>query len=160
MGGLTKMQSLKFLNTKEAKEILELIKSQWDADVFFLLDDYLFLYSTKDKIYIISRDVSQINLENLKLNSVGLYFGELKKGQLRLSIEGSQLIGQFAKKNVVEMFEDELQQWIRGKDLFFEGDWQGYVLIKHKNDFLGTGRYTNGMIMNFVPKARRLIVDS
>lgn len=152
------LQSLKFLNTKEAKQVLDIVKAQWDADVYFLLQDYLFLFSSKEKIYIIARDIAQISLESLRLNSVGLYFGELKKGRLRLSIEGSQLVGPHAKKNVVEIYDDELQKWIRGKDLFFEGDWQGYVIIRHKTDFLGTGRYDNGVIVNFVPKARRIVV--
>lgn len=154
------MQSVKFLNTKEAKDILEIAKQQWDVDAFFLLDDYLFLFSSKEKIYLITRDVANIPLENLKLNSIGLYFGELKKGQLRLSIEGSQLVGPHAKKNVVEIYDDELQQWIRGRDLFFEGAWQGYIIIKYKNDFLGTGKYSEGMILNFVPKARRITSES
>lgn len=33
---------------------------------------------------------------------------------------------------------------------------KGYVIIKHKNDFLGTGKASEEKITNFIPKSRRL----
>lgn len=88
-----------------------------------------------------------------------MYIGEFKKGELRLSIEGSQLIGPHAKKNVVELDRNELRQWLRGEDLIKEVKEEGYVIMKSNNDFVGCGRVKEGKILNFVPKARRLLVS-
>jgi NOL1/NOP2/fmu family ribosome biogenesis protein len=38
-------------------------------------------------------------------------------------------------------------------------EYDGFVILKHENDFLGTGKYKNEKILNFVPKARRFKYD-
>jgi len=92
------MQNLKFLNKKEIKNILDLIRKQWDCDAKL---DYVFSMNEKGKIYIVNREISEIDLSKLRISSIGLYFGTLVEGSsLRLSIEGSQLVGPKAKKNV------------------------------------------------------------
>ncbi len=110
----------------------------------------------KDKIYIIERDVGKIDLKNIRINSIGLYIAEVKGGQLRLSIEGAQIIGPTATKNVCEITEEQLKEWFKGQDLKMEGDYSGFVILKCRNDYVGTGKYREGLILNFVPKARRL----
>jgi hypothetical protein len=84
----------KVLSRKEIKNIRKIIKSQWDADIKL---DYAFFISDKDRIYLINKEISNFELSSLRINSVGLYFGEYTKGILRLSIEGSQIIGRYAK---------------------------------------------------------------
>lgn len=150
------MQNLKVMNKKQAKEVLGLIKKQWGCDSKL---DYVFLLSEKNRIYLISRDISKIDLAKLRINNVGLYFGEITYEGLRLGIEGAQLIGRSAKKNIVELDEKEKIGWLKGNDLTKELDISGFVIIKHKKDFLGTGKYRDGKILNYVPKARRLIKE-
>ncbi|MBI4140217.1 hypothetical protein HY485_00100, partial [Candidatus Woesearchaeota archaeon] len=101
--------------------------------------------------------VDQIDFSKLRINSIGLYFAEFRNNELRLSIEGSQIIGPKATKNVVELNNDELKQWLRGEDLEKECDENGFVIIKHGNDYLGCGKIKEGKVLNFVPKARRLM---
>ena len=147
------MKRLQILNKKAIKEILALMKKQWNAVVSL---DYAFLKDTKDKIYIVNKEFVQVPLDKLRINKIGLYFGQLVHNELRLSIEGSQIVGKEAKKNVLEASKEQSRKWLRGEDLKTNEDVSGFVLIKHDNDFLGTGKFKQGEILNFVPKGRRL----
>ncbi|HLG24706.1 MAG TPA: hypothetical protein VI564_07295 [Candidatus Nanoarchaeia archaeon] len=148
------MQQLKILNSKEIKEVTKLIGDQWDSDLKL---DYGFLKSAKNRIFLINKEISKIDLTKLRINSMGMYFCELDERGIRLSIEGSQLIGPHAKKNVVEINSLESRNWLRGEDLEKEClSISGSVIIKNKNDFLGCGKYNNGKILNFVSKTRRI----
>jgi len=148
------MKRLKILNRKKAKEILNLIDGQWgsnaDLDFVFLVNE------TNDDVFIAERDVFREDFEQLNVDSLGLYFGEMKKGSLRLSIEGSQIVGPSAKKNIVELDNGEAKLWLGGFDLEKSTDAEGYVLIRHNSMFMGTGRVKEGKILNFVPKARHI----
>ncbi len=144
----------KFLASKELKPIKQLLDQQWG----FTEVEHAFFKTQKDKLYIISRDIAKLDLSLYRIIQVGMYFGELKKGLLRLSIEGSQLVGPKAKKNVVELDEEEMRAWLRGEDLDKEIDAEGFVIVKHNKDFFGSGKYKEGKILNFVPKSRRLMV--
>ena len=149
-------KSLKPLGSKEKKQLLLQIKKQWDAD---FNPDFAFFKNEKQKIYVINKDVAKIDLSGARINSVGMYFGEDKKGELRLSIEGSQLIGPLAKKNIIELNDEEAIAWLRGDDLQKECDCSGFIIMKHNDDYIATGKYTaDQRILNFVPKARRLIL--
>ena len=148
------MPELKILNNKEIKEILKLVENQWGARLKL---DYGFLKSPKNRIFIINKDISRIELSKLRLNSVGMYFCEIDSRGIRLSIEGSQIIGPEAKKNIVELNDDETRKWFKGEDLEKVcKDCNGFVILKCNNDFLGNGKYTNGKILNYVGKARRV----
>lgn len=148
------MHQLKILNSREIKEILKLIEKQWGAKLKL---DYAFLKNPKNRVFIINKeDISKIELEKLRINSIGMYFCEIDKLGIRLSIEGSQLIGKKAEKNIVEINEEQAKQWLKGEDLEIKGNYSGFVIIKYNNDFLGNGNYKNGKILNYVSKSRRV----
>jgi len=153
MGNL-KMPQLQILNSKEIKEILKLIEKQWSAK---LKPDYTFLKNNKNRIFIINRDVSKIDFSKLRINSIGMYFCDLENG-IRLSIEGSQIVGPKAAKNIVEINESQTRQWLKGEDLEVNGNYSGFVIIKHNDDFLGTGKFKEDKILNYVNKSRRVNV--
>ena len=141
------------LNRKKIKEILRLIKDQWDCSPEL---DYAFLLSPKNKIFLVTKDIAHVDLSEIKVNNIGNYFGELKNGELRLSIEGSQLIGPYAQKNVVDIDDDQAKLWLKGKELAVEQQGRSFVLIKHGDDFMGCGKLLDNRILNYVPKARRV----
>ena len=85
-----------------------------------------------------------------------MYFCELDNHGIRLSIEGSQIVGPEANNNIAEIDEQQTKQWLKGEDLEFKGNFSGFVIIKHNNDFLGSGKYKDGKILNYVSKARRI----
>jgi NOL1/NOP2/fmu family ribosome biogenesis protein len=148
------MDTLKILNKKETEDIIALVQDQWGAEIQL---DYGVLKNNEEKIYIASKDVFTLPLDSLRINSIGMYFGEIIKGnQIRVSIEGSQLIGPTATKNVVELDDKNARDWLRGEDIEIELEAKGFVIIKHKKDFLGSGKSMGNKILNYVPKARRV----
>jgi len=148
------MPELKFLNSKETKEILKLIEEQWGAKLKL---DYTFAKNSKNRVFIVNKDINKIDFSKLRINSVGMYFCDLEN-EIRLSIEGSQIIGPKAVKNVVEINEEQTKQWLKGEDLEIEdkGNYRRFVIIKHENDFLGSGKFKDNRILNYVSKSRRI----
>ena len=144
---------MNILNKKAIKEILALIKSQWNSDIKL---DYGFLKDNNDKLYIVNKEFANLPLEKLRINKIGMYFGQLLHNELRLSIEGSQIIGPTAKKNILEISKEQARDWLKGIDLETEEKLKGFILIKHKKDFMGTGKIKNKKVLNFVPKGRRI----
>jgi NOL1/NOP2/fmu family ribosome biogenesis protein len=147
------MEKLQILNTREIKDILKKIKEQWGAD---FPKKYAFLMNTKNKIFIVNKDISKIDFDKLKINNLGLYFGEINKGELRLSVDGSQLVGPKAKKNIIELDKGETRLYMRGFDLEKKTKEKGFMIIKHNDDYLGTGKANGEKIFNYTPKERRI----
>lgn len=154
------MLNLTILNSRQIKEVQGIIREQWGAP---FATELVFLMSGKSKLYLVTRQVFDLEFKKLKVNSLGLYFGELKDGEFRLSIEGSQLIGPLATKNVIEVTDAEAMHWFKGEDIMPASGAQdcfcGFVILQHGSDFIGTGRYKNGLVKNFVQKARRFTYD-
>ena len=148
------MQNLTILRKKEVKNILSLLNKQFN---FKDKLDYVFLQNEKGKIFIANKDVFDIDFKKIRINNIGLYFGQLRDNELRLSIEGSQLIGPFSKKNILELTNKQKEEWMKGIDISYNGK-SGFVLIKYENDFIGCGKITKDKILNFVPKERRIKV--
>ncbi|MBT4397542.1 hypothetical protein HOD38_04705 [archaeon] len=144
------MQKLKALNSRELKDFYKKLDEQYGHIGKF---DSIVLVSSKDKIYLLSRDYEKLDVDKLKVNNKGMYFGKFERDGLRLSIEGSQFID--AKKNVVELDADGMENWVMGKDVKIEHS-TDYVIVKFKDDILGCGRVVNNVLRNMVPKERRL----
>ncbi|MBI2658139.1 hypothetical protein HYX08_05595 [Candidatus Woesearchaeota archaeon] len=148
------MPELKILNSREIKELHSVIEKQWDAKIKL---DYGFLQNSKGRIFMVNRGISEIDMSKLRINSVGMYFCEHDKIGIRLSIEGSQIVGTCAKKNIIEIDDGQARKWFKGEDLELEcKDCTGFVILKNKSDFLGTGKYKEGKILNYVGKTRRI----
>jgi NOL1/NOP2/fmu family ribosome biogenesis protein len=151
------MKNLEILNRKAIKEILKKIKEQWDAEVDF--GDKVFLEGKDNDIFIVNKDISRVDLTKIRINSLGLYIGQQMVDGLRLSIEGSQLIGPKAKKNVLEVDEKQARKWLKGYELNVNENFSGYLIIKNKDDFFGCGKVKDNKVLNYVPKNRRLKVS-
>lgn len=152
---LIEMEQYTILNSKEIRAIVNLLKEDYGIKDFKF--DCGILKSTKNKLYLISMDLSKADLRNLRINSIGMYFAEYRDGFIRLSIEGSQIIGKLATKNVAELNEEELNDWVvRNNIVYGEAELDGFVIIKHKGDFFGCGRYKEGIISNYISKDRRI----
>ena len=147
-----KTMELKILNSKEIKSLLAQIEEQFEAK---LDKNYVFL-NNNDRIYIVTKKISKIDFSKLRMNSLGMYIGTIEKDGFRPSIEGSQLIGKTAKKNIVKV---NPINWLQGKQIDIEHA-NSYVLIKYENDFLGSGKIKNNILLNYVPKERRLNLNA
>lgn len=115
--------------------------------------DYLF-FKKKDKIYIISKRYKDLDVKKFNINSVGLYIAKEDLGGVRLSVEGSQLVGPKSSKNIVEVLDPK--EWVGGKDISIKEKLKNFVLVRYKKDFLGCGFFKKGTLLNYIPKSRRM----
>jgi len=152
------MMNIKPLNRKETNKILEQLGNEYGLDAAgILIDNYTFFLSEKNKIYIIDNKIKELPLDNLKINSLGLYICELNRDRIRLSIEGSQIIGRNATKNMYEVDDATARLWLKGNDIECNIEFDGFVIVKCKSDFMGSGKYSGGKLFNYIPKIRRIM---
>lgn len=160
------MLNYNILNSKETKHILTMLKEQYGYDINKNNLDYIFLMNKDNRIYVVSKNLGDIDFEKLRLDMIGIYFGEVYKKELRLSIEGAQIIGKDATKNIIELDHNQMIKWIMGEDIEFENCGKDFVIVRYKEiktekyDILGCGKYhsASGKLINYVSKSRKLIV--
>jgi len=142
----------KALPKKEVKQLLNKIKQLYSIKDLEL--NYVFL-KNKEKILVVSEEFSKVDLSNLNINVLGMYFANMDN-KIRLTIEGSQIIGPLAKDNILEINEKQMKDYFNGKDLNVDKEFKDFVILKYKDKYLGTGKYKEGKIINFFPKERRI----
>ena len=158
------MQVVERLNAKKTRDVEEFLDAQYG-----FTDElpYVFLLQTKTmKLLLLTQEAADAPLNLLRVNSQGLYLAEVNEAQtnFRLSIDGTQIIGPKATKNVLELTNDEFDLWVRGNSLPVDEslkerltDLSGYIIIKNSlGDFFGVANQKDGELMNFIPKARRV----
>lgn len=150
---------LAILNTREIQKIRELLRKEFG---FALEEEYAWLKSDKDKIFVVAKDITMINLAQLNIDKIGLYFGEMNNNRLRLSKEGAQLLAREARqkkkvlKNVVTLTKEEVKHYFRGNDLEKDlGPENRLMLLRYENNILGCAQYKEKRIINFLPKIHR-----
>ena len=141
------------LNSRQVKDVLSLMIRQFCSA---LEGDYAFLEDNERHVYIIGKEVSALDLSKFRINSVGLYIAERMDDGLRLSIEGSQLVGPNATRNVLELSEQQMMSWLKGSSIPVDTDLKGFVILRHEQSYLGCGKIKNNEVLSFVSKARRL----
>jgi NOL1/NOP2/fmu family ribosome biogenesis protein len=154
------------LNSKETKHILEKIRDQYGYDINKSELDYAFLMNKENRIYAVAKDLGKIPYDEMKIDAIGIYFGEVYKEKLRLSIEGAQIIGPYATKNIYDLDYDQMISWIKGNEIEFEDVGEDFVIVRYKEpktqkyDILGCGKYNRqtGKLLNYVSKSRKLVV--
>jgi len=139
------------LSKKEIKKILRQLDKQFGVGTL----DYIFIKSDKDKIFIVNKEFGEIDIKDFNINTMGIYVMKQEKDGIRLSIEGSQIIGLKAKKNVLVL--DDCEDWMKGMNVNVNTKLKGYVTVKSGEDFLGCGRVVNGKLINYIPKSRRIL---
>lgn len=150
------MRALTILKRKEVKNVLGLLEAQFGFSGEL---EYAFLQNNEGKIYIVNKECLELDMAKLRVNSFGMYFGFLANDGFRLTIEGAQLIGKDCSKNVVDIGEEEMRKWLSGADIEYDGDKEGYLILRCGEDYLGSGKIKEKKILNFVGKARRLNVS-
>lgn len=144
---------LRILNSREVKDIVKRIEELYG---FSQKLNYAFLMDEHDKIYLISNKIDLIDFELLRINSMGLYFADINKyDELRLSIEGSQLVGPHSKKNILELSEEQVRAYFHSEEIPMQEKDTGFVLLKYKNDFFGASKIKDGKLLNYLPKVHR-----
>ncbi len=117
----------------------------------------------KEKIFLFNGDFSDEQIKNLEkitfIEKIGIYIGAifLPTGEIRLSIDGTQIFKDQITKNIFELEnKEQLDNWMQGEELNIKTNLRGIIIIKYENNFLGCGKASENKIGNFIPKSRRL----
>ena len=145
---------INILNTRDLKRLKNTLLEQFG---FSGKLDYAFILAENQKLYLISKDLAEVDYQTLRVDKWGFYFGEWRSDGLRLSPEGAQLLGKKAKKNVVDLTKEEVLAYFRGEDLDKECPVEGnpYLILKYNQDLIGCAKYKDQKILNYHPKAHR-----
>jgi NOL1/NOP2/fmu family ribosome biogenesis protein len=153
---------LHILNKNEKEKIESLLRQQFGSRVSI---PGILVKRGAERIFIFQGDYTKKDIENLEewtqIERVGLYFAKSfidRQGQehIRLSIEGSQILGEQITENIFELDDKLVQNWMQGEDLQIKTGKKGFLAMKYKKEFLGTGKASEEKISNFIPKSRRL----
>lgn len=152
------------LNSKDRKKLKEALREEFGIQE---LPEGVYIQNGKDKVYLVNRDLERIDFEKLLIDSLGLYLGAWQADGFRLSMEGAQAFAPLITKNVIELDDEQRNAWLKGQDLSWpEKSRNDFVIAKHGKDVLGCGkirppregRDEAAVVLNYVPKARRLVV--
>jgi len=86
----------------------------------------------------------------------GVYFGRVESDGIRLSIEGSFLVGPGATRNVVRLDDERARRYLTGENVGITGGIHGWVIVAWRDYFLGSAKAKDGRLINYIPKERRL----
>lgn len=143
------------LSNKDKKKILEQLNNQYGISKL----PYLLIKFGQEKLRLYTGNLSKEELQALDnkliVENIGLYFAKWENHELRLTIDGLQLLKHQITKNILELTEEQAEQWLRGFDLEISSE-KSWKILKYKNEFLGCGKSTGEKITNFVPKERRI----
>lgn len=149
------------------EEIITRINKNFNAEIPKDLDFEI----RNEKIYVFKKELKNIyeflKSKGLRLEKIGIYFGKLKKNdKIQLSIEGSQIVGKTAKKNVIEINDlEKLEKFLRDEisltlEEFKNVEKHNFPIIKYKNYIVCSAASLEKEIKNLFPKnAKRLLYD-
>jgi NOL1/NOP2/fmu family ribosome biogenesis protein len=150
------------LNSKDRKRLLASLNESFGIPA---LPEGVYIQNAKDKVSLVTRDLERIDFEALVIDSLGLYLGTWQADGFRPSIEGAQLFAPMATKGILDVDDAMRAAWLKGEEIPWTREETGFLLLRHgpTGDILGCGkvRETQGkdrVILNYIPKARRLIV--
>lgn len=115
-------------------------------------------FFVQSDIWITSREIEGFELKVFKRK--GIRFLRVSRKGFKWTTAAMQIFGHLATKNVVTLLDEEAQKFIRGQDLKIErieDIENGQVIVKWKNDILGSAIYRDGHLKNQIPKGRRII---
>jgi len=150
------MIPIKVFNEQEKKALIRKLEIQFGIKEI----NFNVAKIGKERLVLFSGNLSEKEIENLdriaRVEVVGVYFAKEQNDELRLSIEGVQLLKEQITKNIFELDEAQVREWMLGQDLNIATGKRGFFIMKYKEDFLGTGKASESKISNFIPKSRRL----
>jgi len=150
--------TLKILNTNEKHNIGNKLNNQFGINKI----SGKIIMKGKEKLFLFSGSFTYKEIKKLEeitvIERIGAYFAKIdeRTNNIRLSIEGSQILGEQVNKNIFEIPEEYLENWMKGQELNIKTNKKGFLIMKYKDNFLGTGKASEEKIGNFIPKNRRL----
>ncbi|MFA5258798.1 MAG: hypothetical protein WC979_06280 [Candidatus Pacearchaeota archaeon] len=146
---------MKPLTSTDKKKIIEQLNNQFGITKL----PYLLIQFGQEKIRAYSGILSKEELcyldREIRIENIGLYFAKYESDEIRLTLDGIQLLKNQITKNILELNDSQANEWFKGIDLEIKADY-GWKVLKHDNELIGCGKSTGEKITNFMPKERRI----
>lgn len=147
--------NVEFYDSKKKRKLLAQLNSQ-----FGVTEIPRVLFETgKEKVRGFSGDLTIDELYSLdrlaNVEFMGLYLFRPDLGYLRISFDGALLLKEQISKNVVLLTDEQVEKWMNGASLEL-GLERGIYAVKHGEDVFGCGISDGKVLINFVPKERRI----
>ena len=105
----------------------------------------------KERVFVTTEEIAlEENLPG-KTHSYGIVAGRIQRGGriIKPTTNFLQLFGKCAKKNILEVSDEEKYAFIRGTDFETDSELEkGYVVVKWKSHVLGCGFLKDGVLQN------------
>jgi NOL1/NOP2/fmu family ribosome biogenesis protein len=152
---------MKVLEKEEVENLERMVEKNYGTRVG--LDQFLVLFGSEEKIWLASKDILNIDMRKFPVNSIGMNFGKIKRNdKLNLTVEGAQMVGKQAIKNVVVLDEQTAQKFLQGSDVKpqqeINCEYHNFVIVKSGEDILGSSPLTEQGLQNLLPKSRRILI--
>lgn len=148
--------TLKILNKNERKEITEKLIEQFGIKEV----EGIMIMMGEERIFLFQGNINEEDIKRIEkivfIERAGIYFAKIQDNQVRLSIEGVQILKNQITKNIFELNDEQAEKWMMGQELDIQTGKRGYLIMKNKDDFLGCGKASEKKIGNFIQKSRRL----
>ena len=146
--------NIHFIKTPEKREIISELNEQFGITEL----PYLLIQAGKDKIGgfsgHLSKDETMEISQIANIEIIGLYLLK-KEDNFRLSMDAASILKKQINKNIIEIDNEQIKDWMRGHDLDIKTQ-RGVIIIKNNEDFIGCGKSNGEKVFNYVPKDRRL----
>lgn len=147
------------LTNSKKKKIMNILSKNYGIEKL----PHLFLQTGKGKYRIYSGALSKEELllleKNTHIEIIGGRFCKLDDEKIRLNFDLTTLpeIKDQITENIVELTDEQAEKWMRGDNLEMETNSDtDFLVLKHRDNFLGSGKNNKTFIQNYVPKERRV----
>jgi len=114
----------------------------------------------EERLFFFTGEIDEDGIRKLEqsapIEKVGVYFAKLINEEIKLTIEGTQLLKEQITKGIFQINDSQAEEWMMGRELNLKSGLKGFVVMKNNDDYLGCGKASQEKITNFIPKSRRL----
>ena len=147
-----------FDRTKKKKLVAQLNSAYGIEELNYLV---LKTGSEKFRIYSGNLAIEELNMlaKTVNLQLVGTPLCTIKDNDIRLNFDTINLpeIKKQISINILEISDEELEKWIRGNNIEKPVEIDSkFMIIKNKEDFVGTAYNGKTFLKNYIPKERRV----
>ena len=153
------IKKMKVLEKEEVENLEGLIEKNYGIRID--LNQFLVLFGSEEKIWLASKEIANLDMRKFPVNSIGMNFGKIKRNdKINLTVEGAQMIGKQATKNVVVLDEQTAQKFLQGSDAKpqqeINCEYHNFSIVKSGEDVLGSSPLTEEGLQNLLPRSRRI----
>jgi len=112
--------TIHFFTKQETQKILTKLHEQFGINeipgiLLRIGQERIFLYQGS----LNEKEIKELE-KNISIERLGIYFAKIQNDEIRLSIEGVNILKGQIKNNIFELNKEQIEEWMKGKELLFE----------------------------------------